>query len=141
MNIRENVPLSDFSTMRLGGPARYLIEVTTRFEAADAVVWADEQKMPVIMIGSGSNIVWVDAGFQGLVIVNKITGFEIQELDQDTSFVHAGGGETWDNVVGRTVEKGLSGIEMLSRIPGTAGAAPMQNIGAYGQQLSDVLVT
>jgi UDP-N-acetylmuramate dehydrogenase len=93
------------------------------------------------MIGSGSNIVWGDAGFQGLVMVNRIPGFEIQELDPEASFIHAGSGEVWDSVVERTVAKGLSGIEMLSRIPGTVGAAPMQNIGAYGQQLSDVLVT
>ena len=141
MQIQEHVPLSQHSTMRLGGPARYLAEVTARSELSEAVQWAESHHVPLMIIGTGSNIVWGDNGFPGLVVVNKIMGFEVQEFDPQTTYVTVGGGENWDSVVERTVAQGLSGLELLSRIPGTAGAAPVQNIGAYGAQISDVLVT
>lgn len=141
MYILDNVPLSAYSTMRLGGPAAHLVEITDHLEVAQAVSWAAERKLPVIMIGDGSNIVWQDSGFPGLVMVNKIPGFDMTVLDNETTYVTVGGGENWDNVVQRTVDAGLSGIELLSFIPGTAGAGPVQNIGAYGGQLSDVLLT
>jgi UDP-N-acetylmuramate dehydrogenase len=141
MNIQENVSLSGHSTMRLGGPARYLADITDRFQIAEALAWAEERQLPVMMIGGGSNIIWSDQGFSGLVLVNKIPGFETQVFDDQTTFVTVGGGEAWDSVVARTVDMGLSGIELLSKIPGTAGAGPVQNIGAYGSQLSDTLVT
>jgi UDP-N-acetylmuramate dehydrogenase len=141
MNILEQVPLSGHSTMRLGGPARYLADVTSHNDITEAVAWATDKQVPVMMIGSGSNIIWGDEGFAGLVLVNKLVGFEVQDLDTDSAYLTVGGGENWDSVVQRAVEHGLSGIELLSRIPGTAGAAPVQNIGAYGAQLSNVLVT
>lgn len=92
------------------------------------------------MIGQGSNIVWQDAGFDGLVLVNKIPGFEVRQ-DGDDYIVKLGAGEIWDNMVGKLVDLGLSGIEQLSLIPGTVGATPVQNVGAYGRELSDVLVS
>ncbi|HTE57287.1 MAG TPA: UDP-N-acetylmuramate dehydrogenase [Verrucomicrobiae bacterium] len=141
MNIQENVPLSAHSTMQLGGPARYLADIASRNDLTEALTWAAQKQLPVMMIGTGSNIIWGDKGFAGLVLVNKITGFEIQDIDASSKYLIVGGGENWDSVVARAVEQGLSGIELLSRIPGTAGAAPVQNIGAYGAQLSDVLVT
>lgn len=141
MQIQENVPLSSYSTMRLGGPARYLADITDKFDIAKAITWADERHIPIVMVGGGSNIIWGDGGFPGLVLVNKIAGFETQQFDAETTYVTVGGGENWDGVVERTVGQGLAGIELLSRIPGTAGAAPVQNIGAYGAQISDVLVT
>ncbi len=141
MFILDNVPLSGYSTMRLGGPAAHLVEITNHLEVAQAVAWAQERNLPVIMVGDGSNIVWQDSGFPGLVMVNKISGFDMSTLDEDTIYVTVGGGENWDSVVERTVSAGLSGIEFLSLIPGTAGAAPVQNIGAYGGQLSNVLLT
>ncbi len=127
--------------MRLGGPAAYLTEVNERNEVVEAVKWAKDRGLPIIVVGDGSNIVWRDEGFKGLVIVNRNAGFEIKKFDEEKSFVTVGGGENWDSVVERTVQAGLSGIEYLSLIPGTAGAAPVQNIGAYGGQLSDVLLT
>lgn len=137
----DNVPLSAYSTMRLGGTAKYLSDITNRFEIEQAVSWAEENRFPVIMIGRGSNIVWRDEGFDGLVLVNKIQRFENQKFDENTSYFTIGGGENWDQVVAKTVELGFSGLEHLSLIPGTVGAAPVQNIGAYGAQISDVLVT
>lgn len=141
MNVRENVSLKDYSTMRLGGTARYVADVTNRMELSEAVDWAETQNIPAMMIGDGSNIVWKDEGYPGLLLINKIARFEISDIDAQSVYVTVGGGENWDSVVARTVEENLSGIEALSLIPGTAGATPVQNVGAYGQEISNVLVT
>ncbi len=136
----ENVALSAYSTMRLGGPARYVLDINTQEEIEPAVAWAQEQNLPIIMIGSGSNIIWSDAGYPGLVLVNKIMGYELQEHNGYVS-IAVGAGEPWDSVVARTVERKLSGIEQLSLIPGTTGATPIQNVGAYGREIADTLVS
>lgn len=140
MDILRNVSLRDYSTMRLGGFAAYLTHIYDRQELLEALAWAEERSLPVIMIGGGSNVVWRDEGFDGLVLVNHIPGFELRE-DHDGAFLTVGGGEIWDSVVERAVQAGLSGIECLSLIPGTAGATPVQNVGAYGQEISDTLVS
>jgi UDP-N-acetylmuramate dehydrogenase len=141
MQLLNNVPLSHYSTMGLGGSAKYLTEVTTRQELEEAVTWAKQQEMSVIVIGSGSNIVWKDEGFNGLLIVNSISGYEVFEEDETNSYITVGAGEIWDSVVERSVQSGLSGIEALSLIPGKAGATPIQNVGAYGQEISDTLTS
>jgi len=141
MYILENVPLSAYSTMRLGGPARYLSDIANPHEIADALTWAEERTLPVLMIGSGSNIIWGDEGFPGLILVNKIQGFKVFEEDAENMYLTVGAGESWDSVVKRTVDLGYSGIEQLSLIPGTTGATPIQNVGAYGREIKDVLVT
>ncbi len=127
--------------MRLGGNAAYMTEVADRHELTDALAWAEQSNLPVLMIGGGSNIVWKDEGFPGLIIVNKIMRFEEQTEDEENYYVTVGAGENWDNVVARTVERGVTGIEALSLIPGTAGATPVQNVGAYGQEIANVLVS
>lgn len=126
--------------MRLGGNASYLSEITTESEIEEAVAWATERDLPLMMIGQGSNIVWRDEGFNGLILVNKITGREIINEDDSSVTIKVGAGENWDEVVARAVDKGWSGIEFLSLIPGTVGAAPVQNIGAYGEELSSTLI-
>jgi UDP-N-acetylmuramate dehydrogenase len=141
MHIQQNVPLSAYSTMRLGGIAAYLAEINDRSEIAEALSWASERQLQVVMVGGGSNIFWSDNGFSGLVLVNKILHFETFEEDADNVYVTAGSGEVWDDVVGRTVEMGLSGIEQLSLVPGTVGGTPVQNVGAYGREIADVLTT
>lgn len=141
MFIQENLPLSAYSTMRLGGPARYLTEVNKRNEIVEAINWAEIHKQSVVMVGGGSNIFWSDSGYNGLVIVNRINGFEIFKEDEVNAYVTVGSGENWDGVVARVVEAGYSGIEELSLIPGTAGATPIQNVGAYGREIADVLTT
>lgn len=140
MAIQKNVPLANYSTMRLGGDAKFLCEVTDKHELVNALDWAIEHRLQSIVIGGSSNIVWGDQGFDGLVIVNRITGFKILE-DGDKSYVTIGAGENWDKSVAKTVRQGLSGIEALSLIPGTAGATPVQNVGAYGQEIADTLVS
>jgi UDP-N-acetylmuramate dehydrogenase len=141
MNILQNEPLKKHSTMRLGGLASYFTEIADRQELVEAINWADQYKLPSMVIGSGSNIVWKDEGFPGLIIANKIMRFEEQIEDNENYYVTIGAGEDWDSVVGRTAEKGMTGIEALSLIPGTAGATPVQNVGAYGQEVSDTLVS
>jgi|AntRauTorckE6833_2_1112554.scaffolds.fasta_scaffold00046_20 UDP-N-acetylmuramate dehydrogenase len=141
MYVLENVPLPAYSTMRVGGNARYLSDITNAFEISDAVAFAEKKQVPILMIGSGSNVIWRDEGFEGLVLINKIPGFEISSFDESASYVTVGSGEDWDSVVERTVAAGLSGIEQLSLIPGTTGATPVQNVGAYGQEISNVLMT
>lgn len=125
--------------MRLGGPARYLLEIHKPEEIAEAIAWAEAQKAAVMMIGVGSNIVWQDAGFDGLILVNKIMGFELQKQEY-SSFATVASGEPWDSVVERIVAENLSGVEQLSLIPGTTGATPVQNVGAYGREIAEVLV-
>jgi UDP-N-acetylmuramate dehydrogenase len=141
MNMLQNVSLKLHSTMRLGGTAAYLVDIHDRHELQEALDWASQNQLPVIMIGNGSNIIWHDAGFSGLVMVNKIMGFEEQNEDEENFYVHIGAGENWDEVVARTTAKGMTGIEYLSLIPGTVGATPVQNVGAYGQEIANVLVS
>jgi len=139
MNIVPNVSLSNYSTMRLGGIADFLAEIHSRDELREAVAWADERNLPIIVIGGGSNIVWQDSGFRGLIVVNKILGYEDTALNDNEHRLVISAGEPWDSVVARSVAAGLTGIEALSLIPGTAGATPIQNVGAYGQDISQTL--
>ncbi len=139
MNIIENTSLGEYSTMRLGGAARYLVEIHTRQELKEAYAWATENQLPFIMIGGGSNIIWQDSGFEGLVMVNRIHGYEDYVESPESHFVTVGAGEIWDTVVARSVATGLTGIEALSLIPGTAGATPVQNVGAYGQEIAQTI--
>ncbi len=125
--------------MRLGGEAAFLQDITAANQIKPAIEWAEAQNLPIIMIGGGSNIIWSDVGFKGLVLVNKIPGFEVQHQG-DQSFITVGAGEPWDSVVARSILHELSGLESLSLIPGTTGATPIQNVGAYGRETSDVLV-
>jgi len=127
--------------MGLGGNALHLVEVSNRKEVLEAMTWAHDQGLRVVMIGMGSNIVWGDSGFPGLVIVNKILNYEVYEEDDTNTYLTIGAGEPWDSVVERSVEAGLTGIEALSLIPGTTGATPIQNVGAYGQEIAQTLAT
>lgn len=141
MQILENVSLAEHSTMRLGGNARYLCTVESREDVSQAVAWAIEHQLPPLMIGGGSNIIWRDEGFDGLIMVNAIRGYDDYAEDELNHYLTIGSGENWDEVVARSVEAGLSGIEALSLVPGTAGATPVQNVGAYGQEIAQTLVS
>lgn len=126
--------------MRLGGTAAYAVDVYTQQDVEQAVAWATERELPVIVIGKGSNILWRDEGFPGLVLVNQIKGYAETQSDDGHVHITVGAGEIWDEFVARTTAKGLTGIENLSLIPGTVGATPIQNVGAYYQDISDTLV-
>lgn len=140
MNILENVSLAKYSTMGLGGPAAYLTDVVTAEEVVEAWRWAKDKGLPALMLGGGSNVVWKDEGFSGLVMIDKIPGYEVSPAEDGSTILKVSSGEVWDSVVERTVEAGLTGIECLSLIPGSTGATPIQNVGAYGQEISQTLV-
>jgi UDP-N-acetylmuramate dehydrogenase len=133
LNILNNQPLANHTTMRLGGPAKYFVNVTTEDELVEAVKYAKEHRANIITIGDGSNIIFKDSGFDGMVIHISIDGISIDNLGNVT----AKAGTNWDQLVGQTVDQGFCGIEGLSLIPGTVGGAPVNNIGAYGQEISE----
>lgn len=140
MKFEENVSLAKYSTMRLGGDARYLCEAKNEADVEEAVQFANKNGVEIHVVGGGSNSIFSDDGFDGLVIVNQIPGFEPESHDSST-VVTVGSGEKWDTVVEKSVGLGFSDIAALSLIPGSSGAAPVQNIGAYGQQISDSLIS
>ncbi|RWZ78011.1 MAG: UDP-N-acetylmuramate dehydrogenase [Candidatus Chaera renei] len=126
--------------MKLGrGAARFLAVVQTKDELEQAISWAQADNIPVFILGDGSNVIISDNDFEGLVIINRLSGFKILEQTEAHVDLLVGAGENWDSVVERAVEMNLSGIEAMSRIPGTAGATPVQNVGAYGQEIADTL--
>ncbi len=122
--------------MRLGGAARYVIDVEKTEDVAEAYAFAEEKNLPVYVLGCGSNIIGRDGGFDGVIIVNHLLG--MGEIDDVTLYAYSG--ELLDDFVTYATKKGLSGIEALSAVPGTVGAAPVQNVGAYGQDISQTLV-
>lgn len=141
MDIHTNIPLKNYTTMRLGGNARFMADAHTPDEIATVCRHAKSQQLAIFILGGGSNVIARDEGFNGIVVRNRIMGFEIIADTPSETTLKIGGGELWDEVVRRTVEMDLSGIEAMSAIPGTAGAAPVQNVGAYGQEVADTLLT
>lgn len=139
MKKHENVPISKLTTMRLGGRARYVFEVTNLAELGKAYEFAREKKLPVYPLGDGANTIGRDEGFDGVLILNRMRGIEVVEETSDDVLVRAMGGENWDEFVDFCCERGYSGIECLAGIPGTVGAAPVQNIGAYGQEIAQTI--
>jgi len=138
--MRENVPISTLTTMRLGGPASYVKEILDPRQLRDAYSFAKTNHLKVFVLGSGSNVIGLDDGFSGLILVNKIRGIEIQREIAGEIIIKGGAGESLDKFIEFGTKRGYSGLEAMSAIPGTLGAAPVQNAGAYGQEISDVLV-
>jgi UDP-N-acetylmuramate dehydrogenase len=129
-----DAPLAPLTTFRLGGPATRLVTATTDDEVIAAVREADEAGTPLLLIGGGSNLVIGDKGFEGTALVIATKGFTL-----DGTTLELAAGEVWTDAVARTVEAGLAGIECLAGIPGSAGATPIQNVGAYGQEVSSTI--
>ena len=141
MEVHTNVSLKNFTTMNLGGTARFMVEVRTPEEVKTVYDNAVSKNLPIFILGGGSNVIAKDEGFAGIVIRVNIPGFAIINDDLNTTTIKIGAGEGWDDVVKRTVDLHLSGIEAMSMIPGTTGATPIQNVGAYGQEIADTLVS
>lgn len=141
MDIHTKIPLKNLTTMKLGGDARFVVEVRNQQEVVDICNKAKQNSLPIFVMGSGSNIISTDQGFNGIVVRMRIPGFEVIGEDKDYVTIKIGGGEDWDSVVKRSVDMNLTGIETMSAIPGTAGAAPVQNVGAYSQEIADTLVS
>lgn len=139
MRIERNVSLKEYSTFRIGGKADFFISVQTEEELSLALMYAREKALPVFILGGGSNIVFSDNGFRGLIVKIEIKGMVFRHTDTHSTLIEVGAGEIWDELVSFTVRQGLYGIENLSGIPGTVGGAPVQNIGAYGVEVKDVI--
>lgn len=131
--------LADLTTVRLGGPAADLVEATTEAELVEAVREADEAGTPVLVVGGGSNLVVADEGYAGRVVLVRTRGVASEADLCGGAFVEVAAGEPWDDLVATAVERGWIGLEALSGIPGTTGATPIQNVGAYGQEVSQTV--
>ena len=131
--------LADLTTLRLGGPAREVVHATTEDALLDAVRSADASGVPLLLVAGGSNLVVDDAGFDGTVVRIETTGVAVEQDTCGGAVVTVAAGEPWDPFVARAVAEGWIGLEALSGIPGSVGATPIQNVGAYGQEVADTI--
>ena len=138
MTVLERVSLASRTTLGVGGPARWLVKARQEAEILDALDWAAARGVPVRVLGGGSNVVVADEGLEALVIQVALRGREAREAAGMVDLT-AAAGEPWDELVGHAVERGWAGLECLSGIPGLVGATPIQNVGAYGQDVSQTV--
>jgi UDP-N-acetylmuramate dehydrogenase len=138
MELQENVALGPLTTMEVGGPARYFVDAASETEVREAINFAAQSELPLLVMGGGSNLIVSDRGWPGVVVRIRIEGFERYQRDHKVIF-DAGAGEEWDSLVALAVAQDCAGLECLSGIPGTVGGAPIQNIGAYGQEVSQTI--
>lgn len=141
MDVMTNISLKQYTTMKLGGEARYMATADSPGDVVSLYRNARKENLPIFVLGGGSNVITHDEVFEGIVLLNKIKGFEVISETDETTDVKIGAGEVWDEVVEKAIGLGLQGIEAMSVIPGTAGAAPVQNVGAYGQEIADTLIS
>ncbi len=139
VRVAENASLADRTTLRVGGPAKRLVTAESEAQLVEAVSSADARGEPVLVLGGGSNLVVADEGFPGTVILVATRGIDVVREDA-RALVTVAAGEPWDSLVEFATSHELSGIECLAGIPGLVGAVPMQNVGAYGQEVKDVIV-
>ncbi len=137
MKIQENVPLAPQTTLGVGGAARFFIEAENEKDIVEVIAFARKRNFPLYVFGSGSNVLVPDAGIAGVVLKIAMNGITIEDADANTMLI-ADAGASWDAVVDEAGARALFGIENLAGIPGTAGAAVVQNIGAYGAELSEI---
>ena len=140
IEIQEKTPLAPFTTMHVGGEARFFVSVENVDQLRESIVWAHEKKVPFFILGGGSNTIVSDEGFPGLVIKIEINGVYYEAKGRGV-VATVGAGEIWDDFVDDAVARNLWGIENLSLIPGTVGGATVQNIGAYGAEVSEAIVS
>ena len=139
MTCASNIPLAQHTTLKIGGPAVFFCRAARVEDIQEAVNKAHTRNLPLLCMGGGSNILVSDDGFSGLVLKIELRGMEFTDRDGETALVVASSGEGWDHVVEETVARGLWGLENLSGIPGTVGATPVQNVGAYGREVKDII--
>jgi UDP-N-acetylmuramate dehydrogenase len=140
MLLQENIPLAPLTAFKIGGPARFFVEAKSRSEVGEAVAFAQRRELPLFVLGGGSNLVVSDSGWPGLVLKIGITGIEQRSGNENGCVVlEVGGGESWDRFVADAVATGCAGVECLSGIPGSVGGTPVQNVGAYGQEVSETI--
>jgi len=139
MQIQENVTLAPLTTLQVGGPARYFAEITSADEAREATQFASKRSVPLFILGGGSNVLVSDRGFPGLVLHVAVLGINHRHGREATAYFDVGAGEDWDGFVAGAVTHHCSGVECLSGIPGSVGGTPVQNVGAYGQEVSETI--
>lgn len=139
MNILENIKISEYTTINLGGRAKYFCVCYNEDDVKKCLTLAQEKKLPVKIIAGGSNVIFSDKGYGGLIL--KLEGEKIKVIEDNTESQHilVWAGTNWDNFVKWSIDNNLSGIECLSCIPGSCGATPIQNVGAYGQEVSSAI--
>lgn len=135
LEIQCDVPLAPLTTLELGGPAKYFLRVQDEAGLVDAFRWAADEDVPAAILGGGSNVIVPDEGYPGLVIQMALADLDFVE----GGTVHAAAGVPWERVVNGSVSRGWAGLECLSGIPGSTGATPIQNVGAYGQEVAEVI--
>lgn len=142
MRIEENKELAPLTTFGVGGPARWFVEAETEADVVDAVAWAMAHEVPLFVLGGGSNLLVADNGFPGLVVRVSLQGIQPTESKGQAGErrYEVAAGEDWDGFVQRTVEENCAGLECLAGIPGTVGGTPVQNVGAYGQEVASTIV-
>jgi UDP-N-acetylmuramate dehydrogenase len=143
VHLLENIPLAPLTTLKIGGPAKYFVEAKDAAEVQRAVDFARSRALPLFVLGGGSNLLVADSGWPGLVLKVAIEGIERRSgHDEDGIIIFdAGAGESWDKFVSRTVMARCAGVECLSGIPGSVGGTPVQNVGAYGQEVADTIAS
>ena len=141
MQVEENVSLAPLTTFKLGGPARYFVEAKSTAAVQEAVAFARSRSLPIFVLGGGSNLVVADAGWPGLVLKIGVLGIEQRSDHGDDGKVlfDVGAGESWDRFVSDAVRAKCAGVECLSGIPGSVGGTPVQNVGAYGQEVAETI--
>lgn len=142
MHIVENQPLAPLTTFGIGGPARWFAEITSEAEIGEAAGWAEQRGVPLFVLGGGSNLLISDAGFDGLVLHIRLSGISASDRIDDAgqNLYRCAAGENWDAFVERAASDNCAGIECLAGIPGTVGGTPVQNVGAYGQEVASTIV-
>lgn len=140
MEVRQNVPLAPLTTLGVGGNANFFVRAVSVRDVEEAVAFAHGKKLPLFVLGGGSNLVVSDQGWNGLVLQIGIPGIE-EHQDQGKTLFEAGAGVDWDEFVAHCVSRNCAGVECLSGIPGSVGGTPVQNVGAYGQEVSETIVS
>src|SRR6516225_1845334 len=138
MEIQNNVALAPLTTLQVGGPAMYFVEAMSADEVREAVRFAKEHDAPLFVLGGGSNLVVSDRGWPGMMLRVSIPGIQHQHGHQ-VAYFEVGAGEVWDDFVAAVVTHHCAGIECLSGIPGSVGGTPVQNVGAYGQEVAETI--
>lgn len=139
--IKKNIPLAPLTTLKIGGKARFFVRAENETDIFETFEFAAENKLEIFVLGGGSNVLIADKGFDGLVLQIAIKGVEYFTEKNITEYLTVGAGEDWDKFVKYCVEQSLAGVECLSGIPGFVGGTPVQNVGAYGQEVSETIVS
>lgn len=140
MVVEENIPLARLTTFRIGGPARFFVDARSRADVQEAIALAQARSLPLFVLGGGSNLLVADGGWPGLVVKISITGIDRRAgTDDGKTLFDVGAGESWDRFVSHAVVAQCAGVECLSGIPGSVGGTPVQNVGAYGQEVSQTI--